>query len=276
MHDDRRLRDADRARGRAARPASSRGSASSTATCRRPPSCVRLVQAGTVGRPRMVAMREHRFPFLTKVGNWNRFTRHHRRHARREDVPLLRPHEPASSASARSGSWRRAPRTSTTSTRCYDGRPADMLDNAFVIVDYPGGARALLDLCMFAEATHHQEEMSVVGAARQGRGAHPRRHDPRRPPRRALDRWRRVVPRRRPADRPRGPAPRLELPRARPLPRRRPHRHARRGDAGGRPVVRRHGRRRPPQHRARPPRRDVRVAPRPRPVPPLPRMETVS
>jgi len=40
-----------------------------------------------------------------------------------------------------------------------------MLDNAFVIVDYPGGARALLDLCMFADATHNQEELSVVGAA---------------------------------------------------------------------------------------------------------------
>ncbi len=46
-----------------------------------------------------------------------------------------------------------------------DGRPADMLDNAFVIVDYPSGARAMLDLCMFAEATHNQEELSVVGAA---------------------------------------------------------------------------------------------------------------
>ena len=133
----------------------------------------------------------------------------------------------------------------------------------------PGGARALLDLCMFAEATHHQEELSVVGAARQGRGADPRRHDPRRPPRRALDRRRRVVPRRRPADRPRGPAPRVELPRARPLPRRRPPRQARRGDAGRRPVVGRHGRRRPPQHRARPPRRHVRVAARPRPVTPF-------
>jgi len=30
-------------------------------------------------------------------------------------------------------------------------------------VDYPSGARALLDLCMFAEATHNQEELSVVG-----------------------------------------------------------------------------------------------------------------
>ncbi|MEZ5177593.1 MAG: hypothetical protein R2746_04725 [Acidimicrobiales bacterium] len=32
------------------------------------------------------------------------------------------------------------------------------MDNAFVIVDYADGARALLDLCMFAEASEHQEE----------------------------------------------------------------------------------------------------------------------
>ena len=38
-----------------------------------------------------------------------------------------------------------------------------MVDNAYVVVDYDGGARAVLDLCMFAEATHNQEEVSVVG-----------------------------------------------------------------------------------------------------------------
>jgi predicted dehydrogenase len=45
----------------------------------------------------------------------------------------------------------------------YDGQSSDILDNAYVIVDYPSGARAMLDLCMFAEATYNQEEISVVG-----------------------------------------------------------------------------------------------------------------
>ena len=31
-------------------------------------------RAGVVGAPRMLSIREHRFPFLTKVGDWNRFT----------------------------------------------------------------------------------------------------------------------------------------------------------------------------------------------------------
>lgn len=35
----------------------------------------------------------------------------------------------------------------------------DILDNAFVIVEFENGARALLDLCMFAENSLHQEEV---------------------------------------------------------------------------------------------------------------------
>ena len=33
------------------------------------------VRRGTIGRLRMLAIREHRFPFLPKVGDWNRFAR---------------------------------------------------------------------------------------------------------------------------------------------------------------------------------------------------------
>jgi hypothetical protein len=32
----------------------------------------------------------------------------------------------------------------------YDGEAPDILDNAYVTVDFANGARALLDLCMFA------------------------------------------------------------------------------------------------------------------------------
>ncbi|MBK7593077.1 MAG: hypothetical protein IPI27_17940 [Betaproteobacteria bacterium] len=48
----------------------------------------------------------------------------------------------------------------------YDGRTPDILDNAYVIVDYPGGARALLDLCMFAEGSRPSSCGSRAGAAR--------------------------------------------------------------------------------------------------------------
>lgn len=45
----------------------------------------------------------------------------------------------------------------------YDGKVSDILDNAFVTIEYSGGVRASLDLCMFAEASKSQEEISVVG-----------------------------------------------------------------------------------------------------------------
>lgn len=45
----------------------------------------------------------------------------------------------------------------------YNGSVSDILDNAYVIVQYSDGSRASLDLCMFAEASHHQEEVVIVG-----------------------------------------------------------------------------------------------------------------
>jgi len=45
----------------------------------------------------------------------------------------------------------------------YDGRVPDILDSAYVIVEYPSGARASLDLCMFAENSVDNEHVVVVG-----------------------------------------------------------------------------------------------------------------
>ena len=47
----------------------------------------------------------------------------------------------------------------------YDGEVPDIIDNAYVIVEYAGGARAMLDLCMFAEASRNEQEISVVGSS---------------------------------------------------------------------------------------------------------------
>lgn len=43
------------------------------------PSIARLIKeadSGSVGQAKMLAIREHRFPFLRKVGHWNRFNRY--------------------------------------------------------------------------------------------------------------------------------------------------------------------------------------------------------
>ena len=66
----------------------------------------------------------------------------------------------------------------------YDGERPDILDNAYVIVEFANGVRGCLDLCMFAEASRNEQELCAVGARGQGRGVRARRHRARRRPRR--------------------------------------------------------------------------------------------
>jgi len=119
-------------------------------------------RSGVLGRLRMFAIREHRFPFLVKVGDWNRFSSNTggtlvekcchffdlmRLVLRSEPVRVF-----ASGA-----------QDVNHLHESYGGRRPDILDNAFVIVDFAGGERASLDLCMFAEATRNEQELSLVG-----------------------------------------------------------------------------------------------------------------
>lgn len=39
----------------------------------------------------------------------------------------------------------------------------DILDNAYVIVEFENGSRGMLDLCMFAEGSRNEQEIAVVG-----------------------------------------------------------------------------------------------------------------
>ena len=45
----------------------------------------------------------------------------------------------------------------------YEGETPDIWDNGYVIYNFENGARALLELCMFAEGSTFQEEISAVG-----------------------------------------------------------------------------------------------------------------
>ncbi len=123
---------------------------------------IERVHAGEAGDIRMLAIREHRFPFLVKVGDWNRFNRNTggtlvekcchffdlMRHILRDEPVRVF----ASGAQDVNHLDER-----------YDGEAPDIIDNAFVLVDFAGGARAMLDLCMFAEGSAEQEEISAVG-----------------------------------------------------------------------------------------------------------------
>lgn len=116
----------------------------------------------TIGRPVMMAVREHRFPFLPKVGEWNRFSQ-------RTGGTLVEkcchfwdlmrfmlnsdPVRVYASAACDINHL----------DRLYDGEVSDMIDNAFVTVDFANGTRGMLDLCMFAEGSRWQEIITLTG-----------------------------------------------------------------------------------------------------------------
>jgi predicted dehydrogenase len=123
---------------------------------------VEVAHGGELGRLRMIGIREHRFPFLRKIGDWNRFDRntggtlvekccHH--FDLMSHIAGSRPVRVMASGA----------QDVNHLDEVYDGEVPDIIDNALVIVDYDDGLRASLDLCMFAEASVHQEELSVVG-----------------------------------------------------------------------------------------------------------------
>ncbi len=114
------------------------------------------------GGPTMLTIREHRYPFLSKVGAWNRFNRNTggtlvekcchffdlmRLVLRSEPVRVM----------ASAGQM------VNHKDELYDGAAPDVWDSGYVIVDFASGARAMLELCMYAEGARYQEEISAVG-----------------------------------------------------------------------------------------------------------------
>lgn len=123
---------------------------------------VRQVHDGRVGALRMVSMREHRFPFLPKVGDWNRFSRNTggtmvEKCCHFFDLMRLITRSEAVRVYC-SGAMDVNHRDER-----YGGETPDILDNSFTVVDFADGTRAMLDLCMFAEGVEHQEEISATG-----------------------------------------------------------------------------------------------------------------
>ena len=120
------------------------------------------VAAGTAGQLKMLTVREHRFPFLEKVGDWNRFSEntggtlvekccHHF-----DLMRLILQAEPIRVYASGGVDVNHLDER-------YDGRVPDILDNAYVIVDFDTGARGMLELSMFAEGAYWQEEITAVG-----------------------------------------------------------------------------------------------------------------
>lgn len=123
---------------------------------------VEEVHGGAIGTLRMLAIREHRYPFLKKVGDWNRFNRYTggtlvEKCCHFFDLMNLIVQQRPVRVYASGGC------DVNHQTERYAGEKPDILDNAFAVVDYDGGARALLDLCMFAENSRNEMEIAATG-----------------------------------------------------------------------------------------------------------------
>lgn len=121
-----------------------------------------VVHSGTLGDLKMLSIREHRFPFLVKVDNWNRFTKNTGGTLVEKCCHFFDLMNTAIGSQPRRV-YASGAQNVNHLDEIYNGERADILDNAFVIVDYDSGVRASLDLCMFAEASQYEQEIVAVG-----------------------------------------------------------------------------------------------------------------
>ena len=116
----------------------------------------------TIGELKTLTIREHRFPFLKKVNNWNRFEKNTggtlvEKCCHFFDLMRLIAKSKPISVYASGG------QDVNHLDEEYDGKKPDIIDNAYVIINFENGARSLLELCMFAENSDMQEELVATG-----------------------------------------------------------------------------------------------------------------
>ncbi|TPJ79129.1 Gfo/Idh/MocA family oxidoreductase [Mesorhizobium sp. B2-6-2] len=130
-----------------------------------PPVAAFVEQAGGVtGGIRMLTIREHRFPFLAKVGDWNRFNRNTggtfvEKCCHFFDLMRLILRSDPVRVMASAG------QAINHLDECYGDETPDIFDHGYVLVDFASGARAMLELCMFAEGSRYQEEICAIGGS---------------------------------------------------------------------------------------------------------------
>jgi myo-inositol 2-dehydrogenase / D-chiro-inositol 1-dehydrogenase len=117
---------------------------------------------GDVGRLVMLSIREHRFPFLPKVGDWNRFSANTGGTMVEKCCHFFDLMRLIVGAEAVRVFCSGAMDVNHLDER-YDGRTPDIIDNSYTVVEFDNGVRAMLDLCMFAEGEEQQETIAGVG-----------------------------------------------------------------------------------------------------------------
>lgn len=114
------------------------------------------------GGIKMLTLQEHRFPFLRKIGDWNRFnaqtggTLVEKCCHFFDLMRLILKSEPI--------------RVSASATQfvnhldeSYDGETPDIWDGSYVMFDFENGAKAMLELSMFADGSKWNEEIHAIG-----------------------------------------------------------------------------------------------------------------
>jgi myo-inositol 2-dehydrogenase / D-chiro-inositol 1-dehydrogenase len=114
----------------------------------------------TIGDLKTISIKEHRFPFLDKVNQWNKFSKYSggtlvekcchyfdlfNYFANSKPVKVY-------SSGSQSVNFKEFE---------YKNNKSDIIDNAFVLVEYENGVRANFDLCMFAPL--YYEEIVLCG-----------------------------------------------------------------------------------------------------------------
>jgi len=122
------------------------------------------LRAGRIGTLRMLSIREHRFPFLKKIGDWNRFNRNTGGTMVEKCCHFFDMMRLIVGSEAVRVYCSGAMDVNHQDER-YDGEKPDIIDNSYTVVDFDNGVRAMLDLCMFAEGAENQEEIAAVGDA---------------------------------------------------------------------------------------------------------------
>ena len=123
---------------------------------------VNQIHAGKVGRLQMLSIREHRFPFLPKVGDWNRFNRNTGGTMVEKCCHFFDLMRLIVGSEAVRVYCSGAMDVNHKDER-YNGETPDIIDNSYTTVDFANGVRAMLDLSMFADGAENQEEMTAVG-----------------------------------------------------------------------------------------------------------------
>lgn len=128
-----------------------------------PPVAALISQANAVtGGIKMLTLQEHRFPFLKKVGDWNRFSAQTggtfvEKCCHFFDLMrLILNSEPI--------------RVSASATQfvnhldeSYGGETPDIWDGGYAMFDFESGAKAMLELSMFADGSKWNEQIHAIG-----------------------------------------------------------------------------------------------------------------